>query len=230
LKSLTSFPNFPRKIVVAGIDTDAGKTLVSALFCLGLNAGYWKPVQAGLLPHTDTEWVKATTALTHSHFYPEAYRFFTPASPHFAAEAESIRIEEAQIQIPDHSGHLVIEGAGGLMVPLRKDFLYLDLLETWKLPVLLVVRTYLGSINHSLLSIEALKRRGIPIAGLVFNDGPNPDAIASKSSDVISEYSGIPVLGRLRKMDVVDRESLLRLWEKGFAAQVASLKFDSDFV
>lgn len=209
--------------MVAGIDTDAGKTLVSALFCLGLNAGYWKPVQAGFTPHTDTEWVKATTALTHSHFYPEAYRLSTPASPHFAAAAENVRIEESKLLIPDHPGHLVIEGAGGLMVPLRSDYLYLDLFETWKLPVLLVVRTYLGSINHSLLTIEALKSRGIPVCGMVFNAGQDPDPIADQAADVISEYAGIPVLGRIPKMDQVNKETLLSLWEGEFAANVAAL-------
>lgn len=210
--------------MVAGIDTDAGKTLVSALFCLGLNAGYWKPVQAGFTPHTDTEWVKAITALTHSHFYPEAYRLATPASPHFAAAAENVRIEESRLLIPEHPGHLVIEGAGGLMVPLRNDFLYLDLLESWKLPVLLVVRTYLGSINHSLLSIEALRNRGIPLVGLVFNEGNNPDPIADQSAGVIAEHAGIAVLGRVPQMEKVNRESLLRLWEGEFADKVAALR------
>ena len=103
------------------------------------------------------------------------------------------------------------------MVPLRNDFLYLDLLESWKLPVLLVVRTYLGSINHSLLSIEALRRREIPLVGLVFNEGQVPDPIADQSADVIAEHAGVPVIGRVPQMDTVNATSLLRIWEREFA-------------
>ncbi|MEM6271905.1 MAG: dethiobiotin synthase [Bacteroidota bacterium] len=205
---MTSFADkFPDRFVVVGIDTDAGKTVVAALLCLGLEADYWKPVQAGREPMTDTGRVREITGLPEDHFHPEAYCLAWPASPHAAAAQEGIRIAAEKIVLPVTPRKLVIEGAGGLMVPLREDYMYLDLLAEWKLPVVLVVRTYLGSINHSLLSIAALRRNAIPILGLVFNEGGRPE-----SEGVIERYSGIEVLGGVPELDAVNAETLRAVW------------------
>lgn len=194
--------------MVAGIDTDAGKTVASAILCLGLKADYWKPVQAGLVPTTDTLTVAELTGLPAERFLPEAYRLEWPASPHAAAAREGVRIEAEQIVVPATERPLIIEGAGGLMVPLRDDFLYLDLMAQWKIPVILVVRTYLGSINHSLLSIEVLKARGIPLAGIIFNDGGRPE-----SESVILSHSGVPCIGQIPVLERTDPGTLQAVWD-----------------
>jgi dethiobiotin synthetase len=161
------------KFVIVGIGTDVGKTVVSAIFTKALNAWYWKPVQSGDLHYTDTD--KVASYLGDSfRKIPERWKLNTPASPHFAAEIDQVRIDENDFLIPDFSP-LIIEGAGGLMVPLNNEgLLYLDLVEKWNLPVILVSRHYLGSINHTLLSIESLKSRNIKIASVVFNGDENP--------------------------------------------------------
>ncbi|MEM7039489.1 MAG: dethiobiotin synthase, partial [Bacteroidota bacterium] len=200
--------DLPSRLVVAGIDTDAGKTVVSALLCLGLEADYWKPVQAGTVPTTDTETVQALTELPDHRFHPETYRLELPASPHFAAAEEGVYIDPAAFKVPETPRRLIIEGAGGLMVPLNPTYMYVDLLAEWKLPVVLVARTYLGSINHSLLSIEALKRRDIPVAGLIFNEGGRPESEA-----VIAEYGDVPVWGHVPQLKEVNRASLMRVWK-----------------
>ena len=184
--------NIPEKIFVAGIHTDAGKTFISALLMLGLDADYWKPVQAGTEPTTDTLSVQELTGLPSSRFHPEAYQLEFPASPHAAAAREGIRIDESKLSPPPHTRPLLIEGAGGLMVPLREDLLFVDWLAQKAWPTILVIPTYLGCINHSLLSLEALRKREIPLMGIVFNDGGRPE-----SESVIEKYAEAPVLARV---------------------------------
>jgi dethiobiotin synthetase len=188
--------NFPEKFVVAGIGTDVGKTFVSAILAAGLKCQYWKPIQSGLQPETDTERVKRWSKLPGHHFLPEAFRLELPASPHLAARAEGILIEIAQIQIPPSDGQLLIEMAGGLMVPINEEALFIDLLEKWRLPVVLVVQTYLGSINHSLLSIEALRTRQIPLWGLVMNESDQP-----ASAEIIQKFANAPILATLPRFE-----------------------------
>lgn len=202
---------------MTGIDTDAGKSLVSAILCLGLDADYWKPVQAGITPHTDTEWIQRVTEREADRFLPEAYRLDWPASPHAAAAKQHIRISAEMLSPPSAGDRpLLIEGAGGLMVPLRADYMFIDLLEEWQLPVVLVIRTYLGSINHSLLSLEALQKRNIPLYGIVFNDGGRPE-----SKSVIAAHAHAPVLGNVPKLERVNKTSLLAAWQSGFLNQKA---------
>lgn len=156
------------KYVVVGIGTDVGKTIVSSIFTKALNAWYWKPVQSGDLHFSDTDKV-ATYVGDSFKKIPERWRLKTPASPHYAAALDEVMIQEKDFEIPNESP-LIIEGAGGLMVPLNEQgLLYIDLLQQWNLPVILVSRHYLGSINHTLLSIEALKNRNIQIEMIVFN-------------------------------------------------------------
>ena len=160
------------KYVIVGIGTDVGKTIVSSIFTKALNAWYWKPVQSGDLHFSDTDKV-ATYVGDSFKKIPERWRLKTPASPHYAAALDEVMIQEKDFEIPNESP-LIIEGAGGLMVPLNEQgLLYIDLLQQWNLPVILVSRHYLGSINHTLLSIEALKNRNIQIEMIVFNGDEN---------------------------------------------------------
>ncbi|MGV3585768.1 MAG: dethiobiotin synthase [Adhaeribacter sp.] len=178
-----------RRIFVTGIGTDVGKTVVAAILTEALQADYWKPVQSGTLTDSDTATVKKLIQNKTSRFHPEAYRLPLPLSPHAAAEAENITIELENIQLPETANHLVIEGAGGLLVPLNQNVLIVDLLPIFACEVVLVSRNYLGSINHTLLTWEALKNRNINILGLVFNGEPNP-----ASEDFILNYTGLPKL------------------------------------
>lgn len=197
---------------MAGIGTDVGKTLVSAILCAGLKCDYWKPIQSGLTSPTDTEWVKQMSGLPDSHFHPEAFRLQLPASPHFAARAEGIQIAPEDIRIPETSNRLLIELAGGLAVPINdKGLLTLDLLAKWKLPVVLVMQNYLGSINHSLLSIEALRTRNIPILGLILNEGAYPE-----SGEAVLEITKLPLLATIPKLDLNQSQNLKAIFEDAF--------------
>ena len=163
-----------KQVIVAGIDTDTGKTVISAILCEALKADYWKPVQAGDLENTDSHKVAQLISNSETQIHPEAYRLTQPMSPHAAAEIDGVTIDEKKLKIPSTSNNLVIELAGGLMVPLRKDFLIIDWVEQTKLPVILVSNYYLGSINHTLLSWELLQQRNIPVLGIIFNGEKNP--------------------------------------------------------
>lgn len=158
-----------KKIVIAGIDTEIGKTVTSAIFCEALNAEYWKPIQAGDLHSTDSDKVTMLTGRDKVGIHPEGVRLEHPMSPHAAADLEGIEIDLSQLSIPQTDGPLIIELAGGLMVPINHHSLNIDLLTQWQLPVVLVSKYYLGSINHTLLSWQLLKDRGVPFLGFVFN-------------------------------------------------------------
>jgi dethiobiotin synthetase len=160
------------KFVIVGIGTDVGKTVVASIFSKALNAWYWKPVQSGDLHFSDTDKVANYVGDSFKKI-DEKWRLKTPASPHYAAALDEVMIQENDFEIP-YESPLIIEGAGGLMVPLNEQgLLYIDLLQQWNLPVILVSRHYLGSINHTLLSIEALKSRNISIDRVVFNGDEN---------------------------------------------------------
>ena len=152
-----------RKIIVAGIGTDTGKTVASAILCQALKADYWKPVQAGDLQNTDTHKIKRWVPSTKTH--SEAYRLTQPMSPHAAAAIDGNTIEENNLVPPNTTNDLIIELAGGLMVPLREDFLNIDWVASTGLPIILVSNYYLGSINHTLLSLSLIKSRNIPLLG-----------------------------------------------------------------
>lgn len=159
--------------VVVGVGTDVGKTVVSAIVVEALKAYYWKPVQAGDLHFTDSHKVEQF-ALSTKGILPEKWRLNTPASPHYAAEIDGVAIQKRDFNLPDVKGDLIIEGAGGLMVPLNSEgLLYLDIVKQWNLPVILVSRHYLGSINHTLMSLELLKNHGVSIQLVVFNGDEN---------------------------------------------------------
>src|SRR6202790_5868324 len=180
------------RIIVTGTDTGVGKTIFSAALVGALDGIYWKPVQAGFLEETDTETVLRLSGLTPKQVLPEAYRLKTPASPHLAAEIDGITIDPETLVLPKTSRPLVVEGAGGLLVPLSREVAYIDVIGRWRAPVALCARTTLGTINHSLLSIEALRTRGIPLLGVVFIGDES-----AESERIIIEMGHARRLGRL---------------------------------
>ena len=181
-----------RKLFVTGIGTDVGKTVVSAAIVEGLKADYWKPVQCGELDNSDTMKVQALVSNKDSHFHPESYRLKGFMSPHAAAKLEETEISINTIILPDTDNHLIVEGAGGLMVPLNDRDTILDLMLELNCEVVVVSRNYLGSINHTLLTLEVLKARGASVAGIVFNGEPN-----AETERIILETSGIVCIGRI---------------------------------
>lgn len=188
---------------VTAIGTDSGKTLVSALLCQALGAHYWKPVQAGL--PADTDQVKAW--VTHPDFqaWPERYRLQHPMSPHAAARREGVSLQVSDFTLPSHS-NLIVEGAGGLLVPINEEHTVADLIAHLNLPIILVANLYLGSINHTLLTLQEIKHRGLRLAGLVFNGPPNED-----SQRVIEARAQVPVLFHLLPQDVIDTQRVASL-------------------
>jgi dethiobiotin synthetase len=205
------------RLVVCGTDTDVGKTVVSALLSQGLGATYWKPVQCGLEGGGDSERVRQLAG-PGVRILPEAYRFRHPVSPHWAAELERDRVDPRRLALPAVDGPLVVETAGGLLVPLSRDLLQIEQVERWGLPVLLVARSGLGTLNHTLLSVEALRRRSIPLLGLVLNGPPHPD-----NPRTLAELTGKPVLACLPPLPRLDRQALAAAWlSSGLAAALAS--------
>jgi len=190
-------------IVVTGTDTDIGKTVFAAALAGALDAHYWKPVQAGLDDGSDRERAARLSGLAEGKLLPEAYRLTTPCSPHRAAEIDRVTVDPDRLTLPEVEGPLVVEGAGGVLVPVTRDLLFADLFARWAAPVVLVARTALGTINHSLLSIEAMKRRGVPLLGIAFIGDPVEDTEAT-----IAAIGGVKRLGRLPLIDPLDRDTL----------------------
>lgn len=188
-----------QKFIVAGIGTDTGKTVASAILCNALNADYWKPVQAGDLDNTDSH--KIARWVPGAKIHPEAYRLSEPMSPHAAARIDGIMIEESNLQVPSTENTLIIELAGGLMVPLREDFLTIDFVQKLQIPVILVADYYLGSINHTLLTLNLLKSRSIPVVGMIFNGEKN-----ESSFEVIQKRSGLKCLLEVEKEESITPE------------------------
>src|ERR1700722_19887775 len=164
------------RLIVSGTDTGIGKTVFAAGLAGALDGVYWKPIQAGLEEETDRATVLRLSGLAPERVLPEAYRLRTPASPHLAAERDGIVIDPEALVLPATDRPLVVEGAGGLRVPLTRELTYIDVMARWKAPVVLCARTTLGTINHSLLSIDALRTRNIPIAGIAFIGDENRES------------------------------------------------------
>lgn len=207
--------NFPKTFFVTGTDTDIGKTFVSAIITAGLKAHYWKPIQSGIDDGTDTNFIKSATKLPDSNFHSELVALKAPLSPHEAANLEGIHISEESLVIPEKlqelESHLVVEGAGGLMVPINWDFMIIDLIKKWNLPVLLVVRSALGTLNHTLLSIDALKARGVPIFGLVMNGPLNEGNFKS-----LNRLTDVPILAQIPKIENVEKANFVALFKEYF--------------
>ncbi|WP_411341568.1 dethiobiotin synthase [Sphingopyxis sp. J-6] len=195
-----------RRFVVTGTDTGIGKTVFSAALAGALALPYWKPIQSGLEEETDSE---AVARLAGVRVHPEAYRLVTPASPHLAAEIDGVTIDSDRLIPPD--GDLLVEGAGGALVPVTRSILYADLFARWQIPVIVCARTSLGTINHSLMTIEALKARGVPIHGVAFLR----DAVED-SEAIIADIGGVRRLGRLPVVDPLTPESLAAAFTANF--------------
>ena len=187
-------------VVVTGTDTGIGKTVFSAALVQALQASYWKPVQSGLEEETDSQIVARLSGCSP---LSEGYLLQLPASPHLSAEAEGVEIDPARLPLPQVAGPLVVEGAGGLMVPLNRETLYLDLFAEWGAPVILCARTQLGTINHTLLSLKALRDAGCSVIGIAFIGAPEPEV-----EDTIVQFGQVAHLGRLPMIDALDRAAL----------------------
>lgn len=191
---------------VTGTDTDVGKTVVSAWLLAHLDACYWKPVQAGSEPETDSATMRRLTEGQADRILPEAYLLPDSIAPHEAARRTGIAIDMARLVPPDCDRPLVVEGAGGLMVPLTDDAYVIDLATELHLPVILVARSTIGTINHTLLSLEAIRRRGLPLAGVVINGPETPHNRAA-----IERYGQVEVIAEIPWLDIVSRSTLLAI-------------------
>ena len=194
------------RFVVTGTDTGIGKTIFSAALAQATGTSYWKPIQSGLEEETDSEVVARLAGVP---IRPEAYRLVTPASPHLAAEIDGVNIDTETLTPPPDD--LIIEGAGGALVPITRTTLYADLFAHWQIPVIVCARTALGTINHSLLTIEALRARGVPLHSLAFLG----DAVED-SEAIIAEISGVRRLGRLPIIDPLNSETLADAFKANF--------------
>ena len=195
------------QLVVCGTDTDVGKTVVSALLVQGLQASYWKPVQSGLEDGGDRSRVKRLLHLSEERMLPEAHAFSQPVSPHWASELDDEPLHPNDLALPKHQGALVVETAGGLMVPLNRHWLQIDQLQVWGLPIVLVARSGLGTLNHTLLSLEALKNRHLQVLGLILNGPRHAD-----NPKTLEQFGGVPVLAELPPLEPLSAEALAEQW------------------
>lgn len=193
----------PNALFVTGTDTNVGKTLVSAILTLGTKGKYWKPIQTG--SDVDRVWIKDATKLSDDHFFPETYKLTQPLSPHAAAEMDGVSIVTSDINLParNNGDILIVEGAGGLLVPLNKHDFMVDLIKKLELPVLLVARSGLGTINHTLLSLRLIRQFGIPLLGVVLNGERNRGNKAA-----IETYGRVEVLAEIEPLALLDRGTL----------------------
>ena len=197
------------KFIICGTDTDVGKTLISAFFVRGLQSFYWKPLQSGIETETDSQSILRLSGITKDKVLKEAYIFNKPVSPHWAAEIDGKKIDKNSLDIPSIDDSLVIETAGGIMVPITRNFLQIDQIKKWDLPVIIVCRSSLGTLNHTLLTIEALKKRNIKILGLIINGEKHLD-----NPKTLKEFSKLPIIAEFPRLNKVDKNILDRLWQE----------------
>jgi len=204
-------------VIVTGTDTDIGKSVVAAMLTLALGAKYFKPIQCGTDPETDVQAVRRMTGLGPDRILPSPVELKAPLSPHRAAELEGVEVNLSQLTPPDEPV-LIVEGAGGLMVPVNRQVLFIDLFKTWNQPIILVARTGLGTLNHTLLSLEALRARDMNVLGLIFVGDENED-----NMQTIAQISGQKVLGRLPFLTKLDAENLIQVFNRNFNIQDFSI-------
>lgn len=197
---MNSLKNRNSQFFITGIGTDVGKTVVSAIVAEALEASYWKPIQAGDLDNSDS--IKINNLTDNVVVLEEGVKLTQPMSPHAAAEIDNVNVRKSDFVIPNVDGNLIVEGAGGMMVPINSDGLLLvDLMKEFRLPVILVSRHYLGSINHTLLSVEVLKNRNIPIEGIIFVGSEN-----KATEEIILSVTDLKMIARIPETNVVDKE------------------------
>ena len=197
------------QFVICGTDTDIGKTLISAFFVRGLNSFFWKPIQSGIVSESDTQAVARLAKLDKAKIINEAYIFREPVSPHWAAEIDQKEINFELLNLPNVNDSLIVETAGGLMVPITRNHLQIDQIKKWELPVILVCKSGLGTLNHTLLSIEALNKRNINILGLVINGEKHLD-----NPKTLTEFSNVPIIAEFPFIQKTDTNNLDILWEE----------------
>ncbi len=199
------------RLVITGTDTGIGKTVFSAALTDALGACYWKPIQSGLTEETDSETVLRLGRIPPQRILPEAWRLKTPVSPHRSAEIDRVTIDPYALEPPRTNSSLIIEGAGGLLVPLTRHETFADVFARWQIPVVLCSRTGLGTINHTLLSLEAMRQRLIPVLGIAFIGDAQPD-----TQQIIAEMGKVRVLGRLPRLEPLAPDSLQREFRNSF--------------
>ena len=197
------------QFVICGTDTDIGKTLISSFFVRGLNSFYWKPIQSGIESETDSQAIMRLAKVEKTKIIDEAYIFREPVSPHWAAEIDQKVINFQLLNLPNVDGSLIVETAGGLMVPITRNYLQIDQIKKWNIPVILVCKSGLGTLNHTLLSIEALKKRNIKILGLVINGEKHLD-----NPKTLTELSNLPIIAEFPCLQKIDSNNLDILWEE----------------
>lgn len=206
---------FPKEFFITGTDTGIGKTLVSAMLMSALDASYWKPIQAGLEDETDTEFVQRVSEADRSKIIPERYRLETPMSPHAAADIDNAEIKLSDFKLPEYkTQHLIVEGAGGLIVPINWKETVLDLIEHLNLPVLLVARSSIGTLNHTLLSLEALRNRGIEVFGVILNGEKH-----QSNKETIERFGDVAVF-EIETLQEIDSKSLPKAFKQTFQLRI----------
>ena len=197
------------QFIICGTDTDIGKTLISSFFVRGLNSFYWKPIQSGIEAQTDSQIIEKLAKVNKEKIINEAYVFTKPLSPHWAAEIDQKNINFDLLTLPKVNGSLIVETAGGLMVPITRNYLQIDQIKEWGLPVILVCKSTLGTLNHTLLSIEALQKRSINISGLVVNGKKHLD-----NPKTLVEFTGLPIIAEFPFIQKIDSNNLDILWKE----------------
>ncbi|MCR4379175.1 MAG: dethiobiotin synthase [Rhodospirillales bacterium] len=197
--------------IVTGTDTDIGKTVVAAMLTVALQGVYFKPIQSGTVAETDVQAVRRMTGLLEDRVLPSAVMLSQPLSPHRAAELDGMEIDLHGLVLPRVPRPLIVEGAGGLLVPVTRDVLQAELFKSWDLPLILCARTGLGTINHTLLSIEAIRARKMAVWGVIFVGDDNADNIRT-----IAEMGAVKVLGRLPMLEMINADTLANIFEQHF--------------
>jgi dethiobiotin synthetase len=199
------------RLVITGTDTGIGKTVFSAAVTDALGACYWKPIQSGLDEETDSETVLRLGRIPSQRILPEAWRLKTSVSPHLSAELDEVTLDPDALQPPETNLPLIIEGAGGLLVPLTRHKTFVDVFARWQIPIVLCARTGLGTINHTLLSLEAMRQRRIPVLGVAFIGDTYPD-----TQRIIEEMGNARILGRLPRLESLTPDTLRRAFRENF--------------
>jgi len=199
------------RFVITGTDTGIGKTVFSAALADALSACYWKPIQSGLDEETDSATVLRLGRIPPQRIFPEAWRLRTAVSPHLSAEIDQVTLDPDALVPPETNLPLIIEGAGGLLVPLTRHKTFVDVFARWQIPVVLCARTGLGTINHTLLSLEAMRQRRIPVLGVAFIGDAYPD-----TQRIIEEMGDVPILGRLPRLEPLTPDTLHRAFREHF--------------